>query len=93
MFSLPFSPRLLFAYKILVAGFSSGDLIASGQMSYMGFRAFVIIWDWKTRSEKTRYEIHKGLVESLNFSSDETSLISLGGPDDQSIVVFDIKKK
>lgn len=71
----------------------SGDMIASGQMSYMGFRAFVIIWDWKTRMEKMRYEIHKGLVESLNFSSDETSLISLGGPDDQMIVVWDITKK
>lgn len=68
-------------------------MIASGQMSYMGFRAFVIIWDWKTRMEKMRYEIHKGLVESLNFSSDETSLISLGGPDDQMIVVWDITRK
>ncbi|XP_037046555.1 cilia- and flagella-associated protein 52 [Bradysia coprophila] len=76
--------------KIAVS--KSGDLIASGQMSYMGFRAFVIIWDWKTRMEKTRYEIHKGLVESLSFSSDENSLISLGGPDDQMIVVWDIKK-
>lgn len=70
-----------------------GELIASGQMSYMGFRAFVIVWDWKTRTEKMRYEIHKGLVESLCFSSDETSLISLGGPDDQMVVVWDIEKK
>lgn len=37
----------------------SGALIASGQINHIGFRAYVIIWDWATKSEKVRHELHK----------------------------------
>lgn len=37
----------------------SGALIASGQINHMGFRAYVIVWDWQKKCEKLRHELHK----------------------------------
>ncbi len=49
----------------------TGKLIGSGQINHMGFRAYVIVWDYKTRTELLRHELHKVRVEALCFSSDE----------------------
>lgn len=69
---------------------SSGKLLASGQKTFMGFPADVIIWDFDQRQEIHRLSLHKVAVTSLSFSSDETYLATLGGQDDNSLVVWDV---
>lgn len=70
----------------------SGEFVASGQVSHMGYRSYVIVWDWLTRSEKSRHELHRICVESLVFTANDAFLISLGGQDDGYLVVWDVKK-
>lgn len=48
------------SYQIFPNGLRhSGRLIASGQINHMGFRAYVILWDWTTQKEICRHELHK----------------------------------
>merc|ERR1719235_3095566 len=68
----------------------SGKLLASGQKTFMGFPADVIVWDFEQRMEKYRLSLHKVAVASLSFSHDEVYLASLGGQDDNSLVVWDL---
>nr|XP_029732385.1 cilia- and flagella-associated protein 52-like [Aedes albopictus] len=70
----------------------TGKMVASGQTNHMGFRAYVIIWDWESRKEISRYELHRVKVQSLCFSSNEQYLVSLGGKDCGSIIVWDIEQ-
>ncbi|KAL6618439.1 WD40 repeat-like protein [Neocallimastix californiae] len=70
----------------------SGKYIASSQVTHMGFQADIIVWDFEKRSQYRKFSIHKGKVQSLAFSSDEQYLITLGGQDDNTIVVWDIEK-
>ncbi|CAD8070532.1 unnamed protein product [Paramecium sonneborni] len=70
----------------------SGDYVASGQRTYMGFQADIIIWDFKERSMIHRLKLHKVLIQSLSFSYNELYLASLGGIDDKNmLIVWDIK--
>jgi WD40 repeat protein len=69
----------------------SGQLLASGQKTFMGFPADVIIWDFHGRQELHRLSLHKVAVASLSFSFDEQYLASLGGQDDNSLVIWDVK--
>jgi len=69
----------------------SGKLLASGQKTFMGFPADVIIWDFDERRELHRLTLHKVSVTSLSFSKDETYLATLGGQDDNSLVVWDVQ--
>lgn len=71
----------------------SGKYIGSGQVNYMGFRSPIIIWDFGTARIVTKYESHKVRVDSVAFSCCERFLISLGGRDDGSVIVYDIEKK
>eukprot|EP00210_Caulerpa_lentillifera_P006381 g6095.t1 len=57
----------------------------------MGFVAEIILWDLETRSSLHRMELHKGKVQSLDFSHDEKYLISLGGQDDNAIVLWEVE--
>lgn len=50
----------------------------------------VIIWDYENRKMKDSYDMHKVRVEDVCFTQDEKYLISLGGRDDGSIVVWDV---
>lgn len=72
---------------------NSGTKIVSGQVNFMGYRAYVIVWDWETRTEILRHELHKVRVESVCFTSNETYVISLGGRDCGTVVVWNIEKK
>lgn len=72
---------------------SSGALIASGQINNMGYRAYVIVWDWSSKKELFRHEMHRGRVQALCFTSNELCLISLGGCDDGMLIVWDVQKK
>uniref|UniRef100_A0A8C9PDF5 Cilia- and flagella-associated protein 52 n=1 Tax=Spermophilus dauricus TaxID=99837 RepID=A0A8C9PDF5_SPEDA len=62
----------------------SGNYIASGQVTFLGFKADIILWDYKKRELLARLSLHKGKVEALAFSPNDLYLVSLGGPDDGS---------
>mmetsp|Transcript_40690 Transcript_40690/g.75729 ORF Transcript_40690/g.75729 Transcript_40690/m.75729 type:complete len:622 (-) Transcript_40690:107-1972(-) len=70
----------------------SGKLLASGQKTFMGFPADVIIWDFEQRKELHRLSLHKVAVTSLSFSCDETYLATLGGQDDNSLVIWEVER-
>ncbi|XP_065753335.1 cilia- and flagella-associated protein 52 isoform X1 [Phocoena phocoena] len=70
----------------------SGVYIASGQVTFMGFKADIILWHYKKRELIARLSLHKGKIEALAFSPNDLYLVSLGGPDDGSVVVWSIAK-
>lgn len=69
---------------------NTGKYIASGQKTHMGFQADIIIWDFDTLEVVQRLKLHKVLIQSLSFSHDEKYLASLGGQDDNTLVIWDI---
>ncbi|XP_029413361.1 cilia- and flagella-associated protein 52 isoform X2 [Nannospalax galili] len=71
----------------------NGNYIASGQVTFMGFKADIILWDFKKRELIARLSLHKGKIESLAFSPNDLYLVSLGGPDDGSVVVWSVAKR
>lgn len=56
----------------------------------MGFTADIIIWDLETKQIHKTLRLHKVMVQALDFSHDEVKLASLGGPDDGSLVLWDV---
>lgn len=68
----------------------SGRYIASGQITHMGFQADICVFDWQTRKLVHRMLLHKVKVQALSFSADEQYLASLGGQDDNTLVVWDL---
>ncbi|GBF88745.1 flagellar associated protein [Raphidocelis subcapitata] len=68
----------------------SGNLLASGQFTYLGFPADIIIWDLPSRSLLHRLQLQKVKIQALSFSPDEATLASLGGADDNSLVLWDV---
>uniref|UniRef100_A0A8C8GFZ8 Cilia- and flagella-associated protein 52 n=1 Tax=Oncorhynchus tshawytscha TaxID=74940 RepID=A0A8C8GFZ8_ONCTS len=62
----------------------SGRYIASGQVTFMGF---------KKRAIHARLQLHKAKVEGLAFSPNDKYLVSLGEQDDGSIVVWNLESK
>lgn len=70
----------------------SGKLLASGQKTFMGFPADVIIWDFAERKEIHRLSLHKVAVSSLHFSFNEKYLATLGGQDDNSLVIWNVEQ-
>lgn len=71
----------------------SGRFIASGQVTHMGFKADVIVWDYETCTKHCMLTLHKVKVESLAFSPNDKYLVSLGGQDDNSVVIWDLQRK
>eukprot|EP01135_Chromosphaera_perkinsii_P007615 Nk52_evm71s914 gene=Nk52_evmTU71s914 len=69
----------------------SGRYVASGQITHMGFQALIIVWDFETRQAKHSLTLHKVKVQSLSFSHDDKYLLSLGGQDDNSVVLWDLE--
>ncbi|KAF6298269.1 cilia and flagella associated protein 52 [Rhinolophus ferrumequinum] len=53
----------------------------------------IILWDYKKRELIARLSLHKGKIEDLAFSPNDLYLVSLGGPDDGSVVVWSIAKR
>ncbi|KAF7249171.1 Cilia- and flagella-associated protein 52 [Varanus komodoensis] len=62
----------------------SGSYVASGQITFMGFKADIILWNYKKREMLARLSLHKGKIENLAFSPNDLYLVSLGGQDDGS---------
>ncbi|XP_005191124.2 cilia- and flagella-associated protein 52 [Musca domestica] len=68
----------------------SGRFMASGQINNMGFPGYVILWDFEQRKELARHDLHKVRVQSICFTAHDKYVISVGGRDDGSVIVFDI---
>ena len=64
----------------------SGVYLASGQVTYMGFKADVIVWNFAQRSLYCRLALHKVKVQALAFSPSDRFLATLGGKDDNRLV-------
>lgn len=70
---------------------TTGKYLASGQITHMGFKALVIIWNLETYEIKHKLELHSGKVEAVAFSPSGKYLCSLGGRDDNKLVVWDVE--
>ncbi|XP_071965572.1 cilia- and flagella-associated protein 52-like isoform X2 [Antedon mediterranea] len=55
--------------------------------------ADLIIWNYETNDIYCRLSLHKVKVQSLAFSPNDLYLLSLGGQDDGSVVIWDVKAK
>ncbi|XP_037265448.1 cilia- and flagella-associated protein 52 isoform X2 [Falco biarmicus] len=62
----------------------NGVYVASGQVTFMGFKADIILWDFQRKELLARLSLHKGRIEGLAFSLNSLYLVSLGGQDDGS---------
>jgi WD40 repeat protein len=69
----------------------SGKRVASGQVTHMGFKADVVLWDFESRSIIKKFTLHKVKVEQIAFSPNEKYLVTLGSQDDRSVVVWDLE--
>lgn len=76
-----------------IAVSKTGRYVASGQVTPMGFLADIIIWDFETKNKYCTLTLHRNKVEALAFSPNDKYLVSLGGQDDGSIVVWNIETK
>jgi WD40 repeat protein len=70
---------------------STGKYLASGETTYMGFGAQVIIWNLETYEVHTKLHLHKGAVQDVSFSEDEQFVVTLGGRDDNKLVVWRVE--
>ena len=70
---------------------NNGKYVASGQKTFSGFKADIIIWDFNTRSLIHRLAIHKFSIKSLSFSYNDLYLTSLGGIEDNYLIVWDVE--
>lgn len=66
-------------------------LLASGEEAPMGFPANVIVWDLTTMEMKYELELHRAKVQHLCFSHDSAYLATLGGEDDNKIILWDME--
>uniref|UniRef100_A0A8C8BQP1 Cilia- and flagella-associated protein 52 n=1 Tax=Otus sunia TaxID=257818 RepID=A0A8C8BQP1_9STRI len=71
----------------------NGLYVASGQVTFMGFKADIILWDFQRKELLARLSLHKGKIEGLAFSANSLYLLSLGGQDDGSVVVWHVAKR
>lgn len=49
------------------------------QITHMGFKADVIVWDFKKKEPYATFTLHKVKVEALAFSPSDKYLVTLGG--------------
>jgi cilia- and flagella-associated protein 52 len=70
---------------------SCGKYVASGQSTFLGFQAPIIVWDFSTRKSIYHLTLHKVKVEALAFSPSGRYLASLGGIDDNAIIIWDLQ--
>jgi WD40 repeat protein len=68
----------------------TGKYLASGQMTHMGFPATAIIWNLETYEIVHKLVLHKGKIQDLAFSPGEKYLATLGGRDDNKLVIWDV---
>lgn len=71
---------------------STGKYLASGTATLIGFEAPVTVWNLETYEIVHELILHKGQVQDLSFSPDEKFLVTLGGRDDNKVVIWDMEK-
>lgn len=69
-----------------------GSMIASAQRSNHGSKAVILVWDFESGEPIQQWEMHNESACALSFSKSDLYLASLGGPDDQQLVVWDLKR-
>ncbi|KAK2511498.1 hypothetical protein Q9233_016932 [Columba guinea] len=67
--------------------------VASGQVTCIGFKADIILWDFPKQELLARLSLHEGKVEGLSFSPRGIYLVSLGSQDDGRVMVWDVSKR
>lgn len=71
----------------------SGKYVASGQKTYQGLKADIIIWNFADRSILQRLSMHKVCINSLAFSPNDKFLGSVGGLDDKNtLIIWDLEQ-
>jgi len=50
------------------------------------------VWDFDKGEMMQRLKLHKVLIQSLSFSCNEKYLASLGGQDDNMMVIWDVRR-
>lgn len=70
---------------------NNGKYIATGQKTHIGFKADIIIWDFETGTLIHRLSMHKVAVQGLSFSYNDNYLVSLGGVEDNNLIVWDVQ--
>jgi len=71
-----------------------GTQLASGQITHMGYLAPIMLWDISQIGVggqpilKHTLRLHKVQIQALAFSCDGTYLSSIGGPDDNNLVIW-----
>ncbi len=50
----------------------------------------MIIWDLESCEVVHKLSLHKGKVQDISFSCDETYVATLGGKDDNKVIVWDL---
>jgi len=77
-----------------------GSMIASGEKTHSGFKAKILLWkfnlvrigDVGSAGQVPRLpDFHSGKVQSLCFSQSGKYLASLGGPDDNKLMVWNVE--
>ena len=80
-----------------------GKTLASGQITHMGYLADIILWDVSSLGtyeqgvlpepeQIIKLSLHKVMVKALDFSCNGQFLASIGGPDDNNLVIWDVAK-
>jgi len=67
-----------------------GTMLAAGQVTHMGFPAEVIVWKVEDGEVLHRLKLHKGKIQSLDFSPSGKYLATLGGEDDNKVVIWNL---
>lgn len=70
---------------------NNGRYLATGQKTHSGFKADIIIWDFETGTLIHRLSIHKVAIQALSFSYNDNYLVSLGGVEDNYLIVWDVQ--
>ena len=82
-----------------------GTKLASGQINHAGVRADVLIWDLEVAKQNcealtpsaggclvSRLHQHLAKVQAVGFSCDDKYLATLGGQDDNALVIWDVER-
>uniref|UniRef100_V9KQM2 Cilia- and flagella-associated protein 52 n=2 Tax=Callorhinchus milii TaxID=7868 RepID=V9KQM2_CALMI len=59
----------------------------------MGFKADIIVWNYAERSRHAKLILHMAKVEAVAISPNDLYLVSLGGQDDDSVVIWNLETK
>jgi len=76
---------------------ATNEIMASGQITHMGYLACIILWDIKGLEQGVtpkllhRLSLHKVMVQAIHFSFNGKYLASIGGEDDNNLVIWNVE--